>query len=227
MSAPAQMLLASAASNPLVMLLNFNGTNGDTTFTDSGPYAFTFTANGNAQLSTTSPKFGSACLLLDGTGDFASTTDAAGLELGSSDFTVEFWMNPTANSGTRTLFGKRGDNTGQGFVLVRNNGTTPEVFLSSTGTSWDTSISSSTTISTATWYHVAVVRLGSTVTLYLDGANVGSTTFSGALNNNSSSVRIGGDSNGSQFNGKMDCLRVKREAVYTAAFTPPSSELTP
>ena len=42
------------------LLLPMDGTNGSTTFTDSGPNALAVTAVGNAQISTTQSKYGGA-----------------------------------------------------------------------------------------------------------------------------------------------------------------------
>jgi len=50
-----------------------------------------FTAEGDAQLSTTQKKFGSASLLLDGTGDYVSKDTTSELTAGD-EWTVEFWV---------------------------------------------------------------------------------------------------------------------------------------
>jgi len=51
------------------LLLNGNGTNGSTTFTDSSVNNHTITRNGNAQISTTQSKFGGSSMYFDGNGD--------------------------------------------------------------------------------------------------------------------------------------------------------------
>jgi hypothetical protein len=86
----------------------------------------------------------------------------------------------------------------------------------------------SSTLSTNTWYHVAVVRNGTAIAMYIDGTLVSSGT-------SSANIDYGGDlgigaeaSSGSYFSGNMSNFRiVKGTAVYTAAFTPLTAPLTP
>jgi len=63
----------------------------------------TVTAVGDAQLDTAQKEFGTASLLLDGSGDYAlvSGQDATYWDL-SGDFTIEFWMYPTSVTSTTT-----------------------------------------------------------------------------------------------------------------------------
>ena len=71
------------------LLLNGNGTNGSTTFTDSSNSSYTVTANGNAQISTAQSKFGSASMYFDGTGDYLTVSNATASDVfGSGDFTM-------------------------------------------------------------------------------------------------------------------------------------------
>ncbi len=74
------------------LLLHFTGADASTTFTDSSPSPKTFTAVGNAQIDTAQKKFGSASAQFDGSGDCIHTPDTAHLELGSGDWTLDFWV---------------------------------------------------------------------------------------------------------------------------------------
>jgi hypothetical protein len=56
----------------------------------------TFTVNGDAQLSTAQFKYGTASLLLDGTGDYLSITTNPDFGYGSGNFTIEFWLRRTS-----------------------------------------------------------------------------------------------------------------------------------
>ncbi|MGE3429317.1 MAG: phage tail protein, partial [Hyphomicrobiaceae bacterium] len=69
--------------NNVIALLHMDGTNGSTTFTDQKGH--TFTATGNAQISTAQSKFGGASALFDGTGDLVSSADHADWALGAGD----------------------------------------------------------------------------------------------------------------------------------------------
>ena len=99
---------------------------------------------------------------------------------------------------------------------------------SSNGTN-DIQINGTTTVSLNTWYHVAVVRTGTTVYLFVNGAQDGT---AGSMNQNiasASAFNIGAYNNGVSdwWGGFITNLRVvKGTALYTANFTPSSVPLT-
>lgn len=80
-------------------LLNFNGTDGATTITDDcGNH--TFTAQADAQLDTADQKFGTASLLLDGVGDYVSTTyNLTAFNWWENDCTIDCWVKASAWTG--------------------------------------------------------------------------------------------------------------------------------
>jgi hypothetical protein len=84
---------------------------------------------------------------------------------------------------------------------------------------------SSATKTANQWYHIAVVRSGTTVTFYLDGTSVGTHTYS--YNVPSHTGFIGGDvaaSSETSFKGFIDELRITSGAArYTSTFTPPTA----
>ena len=79
------------------------------------------------------------------------------------------------------------------------------------------------------WVHVAWVRVGSTNTLYLNGASTATATVSGTLSS-TGGVTVGKTgSSGSSFNyfqGSVSNFRVTNYAVYTSNFVPSTSALT-
>ena len=74
---------ASGSDSYNTLLLHCDGTNTSTTITDSSSRANTVTAVGNAQLSTSVKKFGTASLKLDGTGDYCTVPSDQKLTNGS------------------------------------------------------------------------------------------------------------------------------------------------
>lgn len=202
-----------------VLLLHCDGTDASTTFTDSSAAPHTVTANGNAQVDTAQSKFGGASLLLDGTGDYLSSTNSADWNLGTAgagDFTIDFWVRfntVTAQAG----FVCAGDNSVNGWETYYASGQLS--IRNSTGTgrgvSW--------TPTTNTWYHIAWVRAGGTLTGYANGASLG-TVSDDDFNNDSQQLTIGQEGDGTQFlDGWMDEIRiVKGKAMWTANFTPPT-----
>ena len=96
-------------------------------------------------------------------------------------------------------------------------------------------ITSSVTLSTAVWYHIALVRYNTEWFLYIDGTQRGSNTSSTAKGitanwnaNNISQIGRYSFDNGTNpastyFDGYIDELRVSNSARYTANFTAPTA----
>jgi len=103
-------------------------------------------------------------------------------------------------------------------LITSSNGSSVLFDLSTSSTSF--------TLSTGQWYHIAAVRNGSTFTIYVDGTSRSSTTNSSALYNATNNFTIGAESNtqAQYLNGYIDDLRItKGVARYTANFTPPTA----
>jgi hypothetical protein len=82
-------------------------------------------------------------------------------------------------------------------------------------------ISGVKTLSTDTWYHVAVTRDGSdVVTLWVDGVSEGTATVTGTLGSTGGTLYIGSADTGNLFNGYLDEIRISDSARYTTTFTP-------
>lgn len=158
----------------------------------------------------------------DGTDDYLSIPDDTSLDLGTGDYTVEAWIYPAAVSGLKEILTK-----GHGFQ-VYHNGTSLSLAVSSDGSTYDIA-SSFGTIAANQWYHVAVTRSGGTTRAFLNGTLGLTDTASTTIHNNTDAFVIAdyGPSLVYGFNGKVSNVRViKGRALYTAAFTPPSTALT-
>jgi hypothetical protein len=179
---------------------------------------------GNAQISTSVKKYGTGSLAFDGTGDYLKTQYSPNTQLGSGNFTIEFWIyfNSVA-SGQEPMSGYDNTNLNWGFYLLSSG--TLNYYLSSDGSSWNIASGVSVgSVSTGQWYHVALVRNGSTFTPYLNGVAGTTATSSSAIYSNSQGVYIGGLPSGYYFNGYIDDLRItKGYARYTANFTAPTA----
>ena len=98
--------------------LQFDGSDASTTFTESGVGNVNgaWGANGNAQLDTAQKKFGTASLLLDGSGDYLSgawnrwwggygLTDGQRGHFANYNFTIDCWVRLTSVAGgTQCIF---------------------------------------------------------------------------------------------------------------------------
>ena len=223
----------SSAHALISLLLHFDGSDGATTTTDDGPDERTITLAGNAQLDTAQKKFGTASLLLDGNGDLASAADDGDFDFGSGDFTVEGFFR-ISSLGNNVFFShwENGDATGQSFYLVHFNGSNTLRFayrlttgIVESSYTWEPSAD--------TFYHIAVVRYGTTLKVYIDGVAVISDSVSTtSLIASEDPFRIGAFNDATtasptlewEFAGHVDEVRVtKGQARYIANFVPTTS----
>ena len=210
--------------NSCSLLMHFNGTNGSTTFTDNSPSPKTVTSNNGAAISTAQSKFGGASGLFDGTNDYLSTNSTSDFDW-QGDITIECWIYPLAlNGNNSTSYGVVGThfNFSDQCTLIYIGGA-GRIMIGKIGLN---EISSTTgVISTSIWQHIAVVKSGSTTTIYVNGSSVASNTTN-VWNTVTTPLWIGyiNPSNGSYFNGYIDELRItKGVARYTGSFTPQTS----
>lgn len=200
-------------------LLRFNGSNGSTTFTNAVSNGLTLAARGAGALSTTSPKFGTASLNVPlAVDDGVTLTNAGSLFQFPKDFTIEWWLYPIALTNDASMYVS---NTGDSNYLAINiDSSNWNLYLNSGNP--EATIAHSLTLNA--WTHCAIVRAGSTVTVYVGGVATGTATSSVTLGYASPSLhRIGSAGSGTS-NWRMDEFRVtKGIARYTKNFTPPVS----
>jgi len=176
---------------------------------------------GDAKVSTTQYKYGTASMYFDGTGDWLDVVENPIQRIGTGDFTIETWVYTTTDTGY--IFSK-GFGAANGYAGWIQTGNVRIRFYDASGTQTNI-ITTSNPISTNTWYHIAFVRSSNTVTIYVNGNSVSNGSFSGDINS-TSKLRIGAnwDTAPVPLNGYLDDFRITRGyARYTSNFTPPSS----
>jgi hypothetical protein len=179
---------------------------------------------GNAQVSTTQAKWGTTSMAFDGTGDYATTFSSTNFTLRTGDFTVECWFNASGLSGQTVLASTAYPTDQQGFFLGFNGSTVYYLLGDGTWISNPNSNPSTPTISTGTWYHIALVRSGSVFTVYLNGTSISTVTSTVSLTNSNNQLCVGSRGTNNYFNGYIDDLRITLGyARYTANFTPPAA----
>lgn len=211
------------------VFLKMNGSNGSTTFTDEASHIFT--ASGDAQISTAQHITNGASALFDGTLDFISSPDSADYDL-TATFTVEAWIRLNSlPARIKAIAGNEHvgyDWSGWNFTVNDTNK------LSFYAASSKIVVTSSSTLSTNQWYHVAASGDGSTIRLFIDGTQVGSVA-STASNADAygnalrvGSLKVYNDGADFSFPGYIDNFRLtKGLARYTSSFTPSASFYTP
>lgn len=216
----------------------------DSTLRDNSTNAYTLTPTGTARPRQQNPfgyttssaqdytpaTFGGSAYF-DGSGDYLDVPHSSNQWIGlNQDFTIECWFYITGGSGERTLIAKgyQGSPAYAEFGIVINSSNQLLGIVSSSGGSWLATPTDTVAISNNTWNHVALVRSGTTITLYRNGvAAVTATNVGAALYNHTGTIRVGQHSSGSNFTGYISDARVViGTALYTANFVPPSAPLT-
>jgi hypothetical protein len=219
---------------------SFSGYN---VFTDSSASPHTITATGVihstlynvAENTVTLPAltwpasgktFGSYGAYFDGTGDYLSIPDSSDWDLGTGDFTIDFWAYRTAAISGATAFCSLG--TGS----IGSYGTDAIYFRAQSATQLNFSINENATNVTFlvdfsfpqnTWTHIAAVRSSGTVTIYANGVSKGSTGTQSASISAPTHMIIGARNGGTAqiWTGYIDIFRFsKGVARWTSAFTP-------
>jgi hypothetical protein len=209
----------------VTLLLNTTSTNGaqNNTFLDSSTNNFTVTRNGDTTQGSFNPYMPSGYWsgFFDGNGDYLSAPDNAAWAFGTGDFTIEAWINLSALSAYQRIVSQQVTTTG---IIFRVENTNKLAFYIN-----NTLIATATTTFTVgQWYHVAVARSGSTLQLFVNGTSEASVSNSTNIADIADVLTIGAYSGLSEYlTGYISNVRVvKGTAVYTAAFTPPTTPLT-
>jgi hypothetical protein len=205
----------------VALLLHTNGSNGSTTFTDSSSNSLSITRTGSVAISTVQGKFGDSSAYFDGSETYLTVPASSLWNLGTSDFTVEYWIYPTVVGGAVYRRHISGELPTQSLVIREDSGAL-RAFIR-TGSTSITQINGSTNVIANTWQHIALVRSGSTFTLYLNGSSIGTMSSSGAIDLSTAGFTINSTPGGESFTGYMDEVRfTKGVARYINNFIVPS-----
>jgi len=224
--------------NQVALLLHGDGTNGtqNNTFLDSSTNNFSITRSGNTTQGTFTPfslGAGYWSNFFDGSGDSLTAADNAAFDVGANNWTIECWANFSDVSGEKGLvshFSSSGGNNG--YVLRLSTGNSPSglrLVCATTGTS--AVLQAAWTPIVGTWYHIAAVRDSSTLRLYVDGVQIGSTSIAITIGNPATPFAVGTSQTvaSSDMNGYISNVRlVNGTCLYTGGttFTPPTTPLT-
>ncbi len=190
----------------LVAAYGFNEASGIITVDASGT-GNNGTINGATR--TASGRYGGA-LVFNGAGALVTISNSTSLDL-TTGMTIEAWVNPSVvNSAWRDVIYKGKDNyylegtstSGSVPGVGGTFGTTPRVLYGVAA------------LSTNTWTHLAATYDGTTIRLYVNGAQVASAAQTGAIATSTNSLQIGGDSlYGQFFQGTIDEVRLYNVAL--------------
>jgi hypothetical protein len=194
-----------------------NGSNAGavTSSTHSSVYASVQAYSPFSPSAAYTPSLHGGSAYFDGTGDYLTVGTFAP---GSNNFTVEFWFYCTAlpASGQQGIFFATpwGGNNFQTYIKDDSTIIWQAYTQNNTGVA----------VKLNQWYHVAIVKNGSTGYFYINGVQQNTATLTNTM---SGTATVGAREGSLFFTGYISDMRVSiGSTVYTGAFTPPTAPLT-
>ncbi len=113
-----------------------------------------------------------SCLMFDGTGDYVQVADNNLLDI-TSELSMSAWINVSKFDGTNGngIMSKHSSAADTGYAFAISATNKLYIQFGDGGGSWPyaTAISTGQSLTTSTWYHVAVTRSGTLVKFYING----------------------------------------------------------
>ena len=186
----------------------------DTTFVDASPNSVTVTKNGDAKQGNLGPVTDTGSIYFDGNGDYLTVPDSSNWAFGTGDFTVEFWVRPSAFYNYITIISTR-TGINSSCWSIGTQAAAQMLFYAGAEIVRDPAA-----MTAGQWYHFAFVRNSGVITGYRNGVAFASTP--NTFNFTVSSLMIGKDIGfGEPYTGYLSNIRItKGTAVYTSNFTP-------
>jgi hypothetical protein len=161
-------------------------------------------------------------LSFDGVNDYVDIASSSSSQIGSGNFSISGWLNPTNISGVKTFYSKRGVAVGAPYnagMLFWVNGAQLDFYsVVEGGSGWSVLSTTNANLTANTRYFISLTRSGSTVYIYVNG--VRKTTSGSAVSGNVSNavntsigVHAYGVTKDSYFNGLIDDVRIFNRAL--------------
>jgi hypothetical protein len=202
-------------------------------FVDNSSSPLTLTTSGNTSVQRFNP-FGASTAYstsviggsgyFDGSGDYLTVADNAALDVDAGSFTMEAWVYFSDVTPVNPILAKNFGSAGGWMMWVQS--TTLRLRMYDASASQVTATSSASLTSNS-WNHVAATRSSNTLTVYVNGVSSGTATFTGT-STNAAVLEIGGYGAATSVSTGYisDARLVKGSVVYTGNFTPPTAPLT-
>jgi len=208
---------SGSTDSDTTFLLHSDTTDGSTSFTDSSASPVSIVAVGNVHHETDQQKFGDSSIHFDGTGDYLSPADHADLNPGTGNWTVDYWVRPTAfDSDDNFHFG------GSNLVTAEHNfgtfGTSPQW---RTGNTYANTFGTAPVMLVDTWYHLLWERTGTDLKIWKDGVLQNTVSSYTAWQADIPDFHIGRTGNTAiatqeEYKGYMDEFRFSKGVVRTS-----------
>ncbi len=210
-----------ATFDDVVLLAQFEGTDGSTTTVDASNSNHSLAFNGSAQIDSAESRFGSASALFDDLdASVLTAADSPDWDFGAGEFTVEGWVRFSSLGSYSGLIYHSDITTDEvGWLVDHIPSNQIRFHYSPDGTNAGRVTLAAPWVPTVgTWHHIAVDRdANHNLRLYVDGNVLIQTTVATPFYDASTDLRIG-----FRHDGWMDEVRITKGAArYAGSFTPP------
>ena len=208
------------------LLLHFDGADAAQATSDSSESGHSITFDNQAELDTAEKKWGTASLLLDGTGDSVHAGDSADWNIvaPTGNITVDFWVKHDDHAGDEMYFSQYTGATD--FIYFYNSHGNYLRFWVYDGGATVIQVDG-TEISDTDWHHIALIRVVDDWQIYVDGAANGNAQDENHTVDNGGDLYLGGVTGGSySFDGHIDEFRVQHSNYFGADPTNGSDTIT-
>jgi hypothetical protein len=218
-----------AVSPTGTIVLHLDGSNGGTTFTQSGASSTTFSVGGGSPVTTTSNfKFGTASLNT-ASSSYIDGTANADYAFGTGDFTIGFWVYRSSWAGTGNSFFEL-DSGGATGYMFDYNGNTGNARWSRDNSDFFCAGALGSALNDAAWNYIEINRCSGVVKFYGNGTNnMGSCADTQNYSASGSTFHVGyavATANG--FGGLIDdFFIIKGSCLHNANFTNPTAPVNP
>lgn len=149
--------------------------------------------------------------IFDGTNDYIGISSVNLLAMTNSTLEAVIYMNNLSSpDNAYSIFGGISDESYHGYHEIRNSGSGYKMTYWTSANGWQYA---NTSLSAGTWYHIAWVWVGTTLTWYLNGVPDGSYAFSTFSPYGLGINRIGSFPNERYMNGKIPVAKIYNRAL--------------
>ncbi|MCP4108199.1 MAG: LamG domain-containing protein [Desulfobacteraceae bacterium] len=211
--------MAGATTEGLVAGYEFSGNANDSSGCGEHNGAVT-----NAQLATDRFGLNNSAYSFDGNGDYIGIPNSDHWKFATGDYSIMLWIKPDGNADARDVLMKVGSGYDGSFVItigpneVTNwssggNKIGVHLTIEGAGSSWGEQFGGDVNVANGDWHHVAVVREGNDIKLFIDGNQNASTTYSHNFTNYPITLGSQQIYNDRAFDGSMDDVFIYNRAL--------------
>jgi len=226
---------AQPAHDAELLVSSIDRNDGDTDFADVAA-GHTITTGGDPEhsIAVGNPFTGDGrAIYFDGTDDYLTVDDGANIDLGTGDFTIEFWMNSDEDTQNAYVTGRWNatpnggawDSREWGLTCTSYGGGELDIYVPYTG-GYN---ASSLNVCDSKWHHIAIVRHSGDAKLYVDGKYQIDASVLDSYNMSFSSKLLIGGGQSLYWRGAIYDYRISDTARYTSGtsdFDVPTEKFT-